>query len=92
MKMLRGTRVLISLPEMKKQAIELSEKDKALLEAEARKSWTQLSVFAIGDKVEDVKEGDKVYVRASALELSERIEIEGQMKLMVHEQDIAIVW
>jgi len=92
MKMLRGTRVLISLPEMKKQALELSEKDKALLEAEARKSWTQLSVFAIGDKVEDVKEGDKVYVRASALELSERIEIEGQMKLMVHEQDIAIVW
>jgi len=90
--MLRGTRVLISLPEMKKQALELSEKDKALLEAEARKSWTQLSVFAIGDKVEDVKEGDKVYVRASALELSERIEIEGQMKLMVHEQDIAIVW
>lgn len=92
MKMLRGTRVLISLPEMKKQALELSEKDKALLEAEARKSWTQLSVFAIGDKVEDVKEGDKVYVRASALELSEKIEIEGQMKLMVHEQDIAIVW
>ena len=92
MKMLRGTRILISLPEMKKSALELSEKDQSLLEAEARKSWTQLSVFAIGDKVEDVKEGDKVYVRASALELSEKIEIEGQMKLMVHEQDIAIVW
>lgn len=92
MKQLRGNRILISIPEPKKSALELSEKDLALLEAEARKSWSRLDVYKVGDAVTEIKEGDKVYIRATALELAERIEIENSMKLMIHEQDIAIIW
>jgi hypothetical protein len=33
-----------------------------------------------------------VYVRATALELSEKIEVDGKLKFMIHEQDIAIIW
>lgn len=91
-KKLRGTRVLISIPERKKSEIQLTEKDEQMIEAEARKSWSQLIVYAVGPNVEDVHVGDKVYVQASALEFAERIEVDGKMKFMVREQDIAIVW
>jgi hypothetical protein len=89
---LRGNRILLNRPEIKESPIELSEKDKALVEAELRKSWSHLTVFAVGEKVEDTKAGDEVYVRVTALELAEKIEVEGQMKFLIHEQDIAIIW
>lgn len=92
MKTLRGNRILISRPPMKETTLELSDKDKALIEAELRKSWSSLDVYAIGESVTDIKVGDKVYVRATALELSEKIEVDGEMKFMIHEQDIAIIW
>lgn len=92
MKTLRGNRILINRPEVKESALELSEKDKALVEAELRKTWSSLEVYAVGEKVEDVKAGDLVYVRATALELSEKIEVDGKLKFMIHDQDIAIIW
>ena len=92
MKTLRGNRILINRPEVKESALELSEKDKALIEAELRQTWSSLEVYAVGEKVEDIKAGDLVYVRATALELSEKIEVDGKLKFMIHEQDIAIIW
>lgn len=91
-KMLRGTRVLISKPEVKESAIELSEKDKQMIEDEMKKSWSALEVYSVGYDVVDVKKGDKVYVQISSLEHAERIEIDGKIKFMIREQDIAIVW
>jgi hypothetical protein len=92
MKTLRGNRILINRPEVKESALELSEKDKAMIEAELRQTWSSLEVHAVGEKVEDIKAGDLVYVRATALELSEKIEVDGKLKFMIHEQDVAIVW
>lgn len=77
---------------MKESALELSDKDKSLIEAEYRKTWSSLEVHAVGEKVEDIKAGDLVYVRATALELSEKIEVDGKLKFMIHEQDVAIIW
>lgn len=93
-KMLRGRTILLSVPERKKSSIELSSKDEELLMAEAAKLWSKLTVYAIGDKVEDVKEGDQVYVRTSSLNMEqvERIEIDGSMKLVLNEGDVIIVW
>ena len=93
-KKLRGRTILLSIPERKKSVIELSSKDEEALMAEAVKMWNKLSVYAVGDKVEEVSVGDQVYVRTSALNLEvvERIEIDGETKLVLNEGDVVIIW
>ena len=89
---LKGKRVLLNKPEVKESQFELSESDKHALEMDMRKTWTKLEVYAIGDDVESVKVGDKVYMGITGLQASEAVELEGGMKLMVAERDIAIIW
>jgi hypothetical protein len=89
---LKGKRVLLNKPEVKESPFELSESDKHALEMDMRKTWTKLEVYAIGDEVESVKVGDKVYMGITGLQASEAVELEDGIKLMVAERDIAIVW
>jgi hypothetical protein len=89
---LHGKRILVNKPEVKESAFELSEKDKALLEADMRTKWTALEIFAVGDEVEKFEVGDKVYLQMNALNTSEVIDVDGALKLMVREHDIAITW
>ena len=93
-KQLRGRTILLSVPERKKSSIELSAKDEEAMMQEAAKLWSRLTVYAIGDKVEDVSVGDEVYVRTSALNMEtvERIDIDGEIKLVLNEGDVIIVW
>jgi hypothetical protein len=93
-KKLRGRTILLSVPERKKSVIELSSKDEEAIMAEAVKMWNKLTVFAVGDKVEEVSVGDQVYVRTAALNLEvvERIDIDGQTKLVLNEGDVIIIW
>lgn len=93
-KLLRGRTILISVPERKKSNIELSAKDEEAMMQEAAKLWSKLTVYAIGDKVEDVEVGDQVYVRTGALNMEtvERIDIDGSIKLVLNEGDVIIVW
>jgi hypothetical protein len=92
MKSLRGRRVLLTMPELKKSAVELSAKDEEAIMQEAMKKWLKLEVFAVGDEVTDVKLGDRDYVQTYALESGEKIEIDGSIKLMINDNAIAIVW
>ena len=89
---LKGRRVLLNKPEVKESQFELSESDKHALEMDMRKTWTKLEVYAIGDDVESVKVGDKVYMGITGLQTSEAVELEDGVKLMVAERDIAIIW
>ena len=89
---LKGKRVLLNKPEVKESQFELSESDKMAIEMDMRKTWTKLEVYAIGDDVESVKVGDKVYMGITGLQASEAVELEDGVKLMVAERDIAIVW
>ena len=93
-KKLRGRTILLSVPERKKSSIELSAKDEEALMQEAAKLWSKLTVYAIGEKVEEVVVGDQVYVRTSALNMEtvERVEIDGSVKLVLNEGDVIIVW
>jgi hypothetical protein len=93
-KLLRGRTILVDVPVKKESAIQLSEKDEEHIMKEAMKLWNKLHVYAVGDKVEDVKAGDHVYIRTSALNLEvvERIEIDGTMKFVLNEGDVVIVW
>ncbi len=89
---LKGKRVLLNKPEMKESPFELSEADKLAIEMDMRKSWTRLEVYAVGDEVENIHVGSKVYIGIIGLQSSEAVELEDGMKLMVAERDIAIVW
>jgi len=92
---LKGSRVLLSKPFVKESAIELSASDRASIEEEQMlKEWTKLEVFAIGDKVSDadIVPGKRVYVSTGALTQAEKIEIEGEVKLLINELSILIVW
>ena len=93
-KKLRGRTILVSVPERKKSGLELSAKDEEAIMADAMKLWSRLTVFAIGEKVEEVAVGDQVYIRTSALNMEqvERIEIDGQVKLVLNEGDVVIIW
>ena len=93
-KSLRGRTILLDVPQRKKSIVELSAKDEEAIMQEAAKLWNKLTVYAIGDKVEEVKAGDKVYVRTSALNMEtvERIEIDGEIKLVLNEGDVIIIW
>jgi hypothetical protein len=87
-----GRRVLINVPKKKESVIELSAKDEDSIMQEAMKLWTKLEVYAVGDTVERVSAGDRVYVTTGSLEHAEKVEIDGEVKLMVSEGDIAIIW
>ena len=93
-KKLRGRTILLSIPERKKSVIELSSKDEEAIMTEAVKMWNKLTVYAVGDKVEEVSVGDQVYVRTASLNLEvvERIDIDGQTKLVLNEGDVVIIW
>jgi hypothetical protein len=87
-----GRRVLINVPKKKESVIELSIKDEDSIMQEAMKLWTKLEVYAVGDTVERVSAGDRVYVTTGSLEHAEKVEIDGEVKLMLSEGDIAIIW
>jgi hypothetical protein len=87
-----GRRVLINVPKKKESVIELTAKDEAMIMEEAMKMWTNLEVYATGDAVTLVTAGNKVYITTGSLQNAEKVEIDGEVKLMVSEGDIAIVW
>jgi hypothetical protein len=93
-KSLRGRTILLDIPKRKESSIQLSAKDEDAIMQEAVKMWNKLTVFAVGDKVEEVAVGDKVYVRTSALnmEVVERIDVDGETKLVLNEGDVVIIW
>jgi hypothetical protein len=93
---LRGNKVLIDKPEKKKEEnkldLILSEDDEKAIEKDMMKEWTHLNVFAVGEEVNDVKVGDKVYVRTGALHSAEIIDMDGSIKMMVLVHDIVMIW
>jgi hypothetical protein len=91
-KKLRGRRILLTKPVKKESAIQLSAITEAQLDAEAMKQWTALEVYSIGEDVEEVAVGDKVYVPTYGLQQAEILEVGGALRMMISEGDIAIVW
>jgi hypothetical protein len=87
-----GRRVLINVPKKKESVLELSAKDEETIMQEAMKLWTKLEVYAIGDTVDKLSPGNKVYITTGSLQNAEKVEIDGDVKLMVSEGDIAIIW
>jgi len=88
---LLGKRVLVKKPARKESKIELSEADKASIDADLMKSYTALEVTHVGDEVTNIVVGDRVYIGTS-LERAEVIQIENDYFFMVADRDISIIW
>jgi len=90
---IKGKRILLSKPYKEKSGIELTTTQQSEIDAELMKKWTNLEVFAIGEDVTAVKPGDKVYIPTFILQSAEIIDLNDQgIKIMVGEQDVAIIW
>jgi hypothetical protein len=91
-KSLKGRRILITKPVRKESLIELSPEASASLDADAMKSWTALEIYAVGEDVTEHQVGEKVYISTLALQNAEILEVDGALRLMLSDYDIAIVW
>lgn len=89
---LLGKRIMLDRPEQKQSKIELTEAQQKLIDVELMKEWTKLNVHSVGDEVETVKPGDKVYVYVNSLANAEVVEVEGKKKMIVSLAEVVIVW
>jgi co-chaperonin GroES (HSP10) len=88
----KGHRVLLNRPKREERLIQLTPEMEEELNMKELASLKRLEVFALGEEVTNVKEGDFVYVNLMYLQSAELVEVEGEEKIMVRDSDIAIVW
>jgi predicted esterase len=89
---LLGHRILLNNPNLKEPTIELTSELLEEFKREQLKKLTKLTVYAVGDEVVKVKEGQEVYVQTMYLTNPEWVEVDGEHKIMVREMDIALIW
>ena len=89
---LLGKRVLLSAPQRKESAIQLTPETERAMDEDMIKLWTALEVYAIGTDVTLVKAKDKVYTSVSSLSSAERIVIGDETKLLINEFEVVIIW
>jgi hypothetical protein len=89
---LLGPRILLNLPQINKPTLQLSEElERQWMEKEMQK-FNKLEVFAIGTEVTGVEVGDSVTVNPLFIRNAERVNIEGEDKVVIRYPDITIVW
>jgi len=92
-KKLRGNRVYISLPKKEESKLIVDENTKDALNKELLKKMSHLVVYAVGDLVSDIKEGDIVLVDPSKLSQGLLIPLSPEKDvLMVSPFDIIHIW
>jgi hypothetical protein len=89
---LRGSRVLLNCPPRKDSGLHLSAEAQQEVLIEELKNMKELEVFAVGNKVEDIQVGNRVYVSPSIIMHAELVTVDGKEKFMLREMDIAIIW
>jgi len=91
-KQLKGYRVLLSLPPRDKKGIELSPELEEELNKEYASKMDNLEIYAIGDTVDSLQVGERVYVPVEELKRGTFININGEQKIMVSSMAIALIW
>lgn len=91
-KALKGVRVMLSLPEREDLGIEVSPELQKQLDDEFWLKTQQLEVYAVGESVEGIRVGDKVFIPTEEIKRGSVVEINKQQKLIVNSMAIAIIW
>ena len=89
---LLGRKVLLTIPKRPESVIELSPEVEKQLETEMIKQWSKLEVFETSSDVENIKKGDFIYVSSNVLMTAERITLDEDVKMLINEYDVSIVW
>jgi len=88
----KGHRVLLNRPKREERLIQLTPEMEEELNMKELVGLKHLEVYAVGEDVVNVSEGDVVYVNLMYLQSAELVEVDGEEKIMVRDSDIAIVW
>jgi cellobiose-specific phosphotransferase system component IIB len=92
-KQLRGNRVFLEIPPRKETVIELTPELEAQLVKEEMEKYTKLTVYSVGDLIQDIKEGDVVLVDPQVLQKSPIVKLSDEKSvIMVNTFDIALIW
>lgn len=92
-KKLKGCRIYLEIPEFKESPIYLTEELKEAFILEEKKKYTKLKVYAVGDNVNDVEQGDVVLVDPAALQEAPVISLSDEKKvILISSFDIIHIW
>lgn len=91
-KKLLGHRIYLLAPEVKTEKIHLSEKAKKEIAAERMRDFMRLKVYAVGEAVTGLNEGDEVLVGDVALSNAPMIDLNGLTVILISYHDIVHIW
>jgi len=92
-KLLRGNRIYLEIPEEPKSSLHLDKESADAIEAEKMKKWGRLKVYAVGNLIEDIKEGDEIMIDPSAASKIVKIPLSLDREvLMISTFDVAHIW
>ena len=87
-----GNRVYLILPKQPVTNIELDGETKKAVFEKMLENMDKLKVYAVGESVIDVKEGDEVYIDPKRAQMYTRLVLKDKSLLIVPSFDIMHVW
>ena len=92
-KKLLGNRIYLSLPPENKNNLHISEEVKEELRKENIKKLQRLTVYAVGESINWLNEGDEVMIDPSAIQKAFTIPLSDEKSVVcVSSYDIAHIW
>lgn len=92
-KKLIGNRIYVELPKKEESKLIVDENTKEALQKEMLKKMSKLKVYAVGDLVSNIIEGDVILVDPSALSKSHVISLSDDKDvLLISPFDVIHVW
>lgn len=91
-KKLWGNRILLDVPQVEDTKVIISEELRVSLTKESMPKYFKLKVFAVGDSITDIKEGDELLVDPSRLSQCPILNILGKDRVLVSVFDVILTW
>lgn len=92
-KKLLGNRIYVEIPKKEESKLIVDENTKEALQKEMLKKMSKLKVYAVGDLITDVSEGDLILVDPSKLREAFTIELsEVKTVLLISRFDVIHIW
>ncbi len=91
-KTLRGIRIIVSLPKRPDGGVPLLPETQKEVDREFAMKCDRMKVYAIGDAVEGISEGDEVYIPYDERLRGSYITINGEDKMIISSMAVTLIW